>query len=255
MTPRRKALIFTLAAILACPLVFVIEALIAIPGLDDHFRNPDPKPRFFGAQGAPLMYVVIGDSTAAGRGAQYEQGIAIQTARHLALSRRVTMVNLAVSGARVTDVELLQLPAALKLRPDVVLLAVGANDATHFTTSRAFEAGLTRTLESFATVRPDVRIVLTGSPDVGAVRRFAQPLRWLAGRETIRINYSVHSVIRAAIGRHIHVVLAPIADETGPLFRRDPTLLAADRFHPNEHGYATWIPVLNTALDQVLKQK
>jgi len=44
------------------------------------------------------------------------------------------------------------------------------------------------------------------------------------------------------------LIFAPIAEKTGPLFRADPSLFAADRFHPNDRGYATWIPVLNEAL-------
>ena len=72
------------------------------------------------------------------------------------------------------------------LKPDIVLLAVGANDATHFTPGYGIEAGLTTVLRSLAAARPGVRVVLTGSPAVGTVRRFAQPLRWVAGLETDR---------------------------------------------------------------------
>ena len=85
-----------------------------------------------------MVYVVLGDSTAAGRGANYANGIAVRTARHLARSRPVLLVNLAVSGARVADVARDQLPAAVRLKPDLVLLAVGANDATHFTPNGRF---------------------------------------------------------------------------------------------------------------------
>ena len=51
-----------------------------------------------------------------GRGGEYENGIAVSTARELAKNRRVTMVNLAVSGARTEDVLDDQLGAAAQAR-------------------------------------------------------------------------------------------------------------------------------------------
>jgi lysophospholipase L1-like esterase len=46
------------------------------------------------------------------------------------------------------------------------------------------------------------------------------------------------------------VTFAPIAEQTGPLFARDKTLFDSDEFHPNDRGYATWIPVIDRALDE-----
>ena len=250
--PWRKIGRAALAAPLACLLVLGVEALVAIPGPDDHFHNPDRQPVRLGGPGQALTYVVLGDSTAAGRGGHYDMGIAIQTARHLARARPIMLVNLAVSGAKVRDVERDQLPAALRLKPDIVLLAVGANDVTHFTPGGSIQTGLSAILTSLAQARPGVRVVLTGSPDVGAVRRFAQPLRWVAGLETRRVNHAVDAVIEAAQNRREQVVLAPIAQKAGPLFHQDADLLAPDRFHPNDQGYATWMPVLNAAFDKLI---
>ncbi|MDQ2798130.1 MAG: SGNH/GDSL hydrolase family protein [Armatimonadota bacterium] len=248
----RKITRVALAAPVLCLLVLGVEALIAIPGPDDHFHNPDRKPVRLGEPGKAWTYVVLGDSTGAGRGGHYETGIAMQTARHLARVRPIVLVNLAVSGAKVRDVERDQLPAALRLNPDVVLLAIGANDVTHFTSSGRIQAGLSTILTALAQARPGVRVVLTGSPDVGSVRRFAQPLRWVAGLETRRVNHVVDAVIAAAQSRRESVVLAPIAEDIGPQFRKDAGLLAPDRFHPNDRGYALWVPVLNAALDKLL---
>src|SRR5688500_20212669 len=67
----------------------------------------------------PLTYVILGDSTAAGIGGNYESGIAVATEKALGAQGRVTMTNLAVSGARMRDVRRLQLRDAAALRPDV----------------------------------------------------------------------------------------------------------------------------------------
>ncbi|HYR29224.1 MAG TPA: SGNH/GDSL hydrolase family protein [Thermoanaerobaculia bacterium] len=203
-------------------------------------------PRTFGEAGPPLTYLVLGDSTAAGVGGDYEQGIAVATARALGERNTVAMTNLAVSGARMRDVRRLQLPAAQALRPDVVLLSAGANDVTHLTRVASMRNDLRAIVKALRAANPDVAIVITGSPDMGTPPRVPRLLRGLASCRTKRVN-AMFREEAASLG----LVFAPIAEETGPLFRRDRSLFAADRFHPNESGYATWIPVLTEALRTV----
>jgi lysophospholipase L1-like esterase len=121
-------------------------------------------PVTFGASGLNLTYVVLGDSTAAGIGGTYASGIAVSTARHLAQHNTITMTNLAVSGARMSDVRRHQLPMAEALRPDVVLLSAGANDVTHLSAIRSMRADLRVIVGALRAANPDVRIVITGSP-------------------------------------------------------------------------------------------
>lgn len=200
-------------------------------------------PRTLGNAGPAITYVVLGDSTAAGVGADYEQGIAVGTERHLAKRAKVTMSNFAVSGARMRDVRKLQLPQAEALRPDIVLISAGANDVTHLTRINGVRDDLRVIVERLRAANPKVRIVITGSPDMGSPPRIPRLLRGLASRRTESIN---RMFIDEAT--KLHLVFAPIAEKTGPLFRRDHSLFHPDRFHPNERGYATWIPVLNEAL-------
>jgi lysophospholipase L1-like esterase len=191
----------------------------------------------------PLNYVVLGDSTAAGVGADYEAGIAASTERELGRRFHVTMVNLAVSGAQMEDVRERQLPTAVSLRPDVVLLSAGANDVTHLTSVRSMRADLRAIVEELRAVNPDVKIVVTGSPDMGSPPRIPRVLRALASHRTQQVNEMFQDE-----ARENSLVFAPIAKTTGPLFREDRSLFADDEFHPNARGYATWVPVLNQAL-------
>lgn len=197
--------------------------------------------------GPELTYVVLGDSTAAGVGATYERGIAVSTARELGATHRVTLHNLAVSGARLDDVRRLQLPAAEALRPDLVLLAAGANDVTHLTFVRSMRADLRAIVQRLRAANPNVVIVITGSPDMGAPPRVPRLLRGLAAARTRAVN----RMFDAEAGRE-HLFFARIAEETGPRFRSDHSLFADDRFHPNDRGYATWIAVLNPAIATAL---
>jgi lysophospholipase L1-like esterase len=199
--------------------------------------------RSFGSDGPPLRYLVLGDSTAAGVGGDYEVGIAVRTARELSRRRQVELVNLAVSGARVRDVLEDQLPAGETLRADLVLLSVGANDVTHLTRIGAMRTDLREIVRRLRASNPAIRIVITGSPDMGSPPRIPRLLRGIASLRTKAAN----RMFRSEAAR-LDLGFAPIAEETGPLFRSDRSLFASDRFHPNDRGYATWVPVLDKAL-------
>lgn len=202
-----------------------------------------------GSSGPALNYVILGDSTAAGVGASYESGIALATTRELALRARVTMTNLGVSGAQMAGVRRDQLAAAVALRPDLVLLAAGANDVTHLTPVRSMRADLVSIVQQLRAANPGVKIVITGSPDMGSPPRIPRLLRGLASTRTKAANRMFEEeAVRLGLA------FAPIARTTGPLFRADRTLFDADRFHPNARGYATWVPVLNEALARALKE-
>lgn len=209
----------------------------------------DRPPVSFGESGAPLLYVVLGDSTAAGVGAPYEDGIAIQTAKHLAEARQVTLHNFAVSGARIRDVLETQLPKALSIRPHLVLVSAAANDVTHLTSIPSMRRRLREIVARLRTANPAVHIVVTGAPDMGSPPRVPWVLRPIASVRTKMVNRMVRNEVK-----ELNLVFAPIAERTGPLFRRDRSLFDADRFHPNSRGYATWTSVLNEALSEALRQ-
>lgn len=203
----------------------------------------------FGSSGPALKYVVLGDSTAAGIGGTYESGIAVSTARELATRNTVVMTNFAVSGARMRDVRGRQLEAAARLAPDVVLLSAGANDVTHLTRVRSMREDLRAIVQTLTAANPDVKIVITGSPDMGSPPRIPWLLRGIASCRTKQVN----RMFREEAARY-QLEFAPIAEATGPLFRRDRSLFASDAFHPNDRGYATWVPVLNEALARALRR-
>ena len=204
--------------------------------------------RTFGAGGETLHYLILGDSTAVAVGGTYEQGIAVETAGHLAQSgRRVELTNVAVSGARVHDVLTEQLPRADLAHADLVLVDVGANDVIHLTRSGTVARDLEQIVKTLLQANCKMKVVVSGSPDMSTPPRIPRLLRGLAGVRSRAVN----RIATEAVKRH-ELTFAPIAERTGPIFARDRTLFSADRFHPNDRGYAVWIPVLNEALDQAL---
>lgn len=232
----------------------VMAVLLLMVGCSTRGDRPQPARAPGGVAvfglGEPLRYLVLGDSTAVAEGGTYANGIATLTARHLADGRRVEMLNLGVSGAQTRDVLREQLPRIGAFVPDVVLLDFGANDVTHLTPARAVERDLREIVGRVVAINCKARIVVTGSPDMSTPPRIPRLLRPVAGWRTRALN----RVFRAQVERS-GLTFAPVADETGPLFARDKTLFYSDRFHPNDRGYATWVVVINRALDEALAKQ
>lgn len=205
---------------------------------------PGDSQTIFG-KGSPVRFVVLGDSTAVSQGGEYSRGYAVRTAEHLAQRTTVTWANAAVSGARAKDVADKQTPQVVKYKPDIALVAVGANDVTHGTPVASVKKSLTATIDKLRQTNPKVHIILTGSPDMGSVPRFPQPLRWYMGVRSKAINKMVVKLCKEK-----NVTFAPIAEKTGPAFRANPGLFAADKFHPTTEGYELWVPVIIAALPE-----
>ena len=222
----RRAGLVVAAAVAGVAVVLVVEIQLAragsrLPDLDLVLNRP----------GTGKRVVWLGDSTAAGVGASSSAGaLPSQVADGLAAPE---VAVLAVSGARVGDVLADQVPKVAALRPDLVLISVGANDTIHLTGRGAFR----HTYEKVVRALPaGVPVVLLGVPDMGAIPRFAQPLRAVSGWRGRNLDAEVRRVAAEA-----GAVYADIAGPTGPSFRRHPDrYFAADDFHPSDAGYGLW---------------
>jgi lysophospholipase L1-like esterase len=224
------------ALVAGAAIVLVVEIQVARAGS----RLPDLE-LVLDRPGAGRRLVWLGDSTAAGVGASSPTGaLPSQVADGLG-GPDSSMAVLAVSGARVDDVLSDQVPKVAGLRPDLVLISVGANDTIHFTGRGTFRD----TYEEVVRALPaGVPVVLLGVPDMGAIPRFLQPLRAVSGWRGRRIDAEVR-MVAAATG----AVYADIAGPTGPPFRRHPgRYFAADDFHPSDAGYRLWADAVLSVL-------
>ena len=221
-------------------LLLLVEARVAAGGaaLDAPVYNLDGRvdpPSGVAPAGPPIQRGVLGDSTAAGVGASApDQSMPWQVARRL--DRTVYIRSFAKSGARVDDVLRDQVPQVLALPPDelpdIILLDVGANDVTHLTRSNAFRSAYLGILDAL----PDgPSVIAVGVPDMGAIARLAQPLRFVAGVRGGTYDNIVESM------RDQNADYVNLADFTGPSFGAEPDrYFAADRYHPNDAGYGLW---------------
>ncbi|MEW6473046.1 MAG: SGNH/GDSL hydrolase family protein [Actinomycetota bacterium] len=229
-----------LAAVVAgAVVVLMVEIQLARSGS----RLPDLE-LVLDRSGTGTRLVWLGDSTAAGVGASSSAGaLPSRVADGLAAGDALPVAVLAVSGARVADVLADQVPKVAGLRPDVVLISVGANDTIHLTGRGAFRHTYEKVVRALP---PGVPVVLLGVPDMGAIPRFAQPLRAVAGWRGRNLDAEVRRV-----AANTGAVYVDIAGPTGPLFRRHPDrYFAGDDFHPSDAGYGLWADAVLEVLRQ-----
>lgn len=185
-----------------------------------------------------LLYVALGDSAAQAIGATApDRGYVGILARriHDTTKRSVRIANLSISGATVAQALELQVPRLAKLKPDIVTVAIGANDIAHFDET-AFRDALGRVFDA-----------LPAHALVADLPYFYLP------RNERRVAAANRIVRELAAERGLAVV--PLNHETRRHgLRGAVTLFAKDWFHPNDRGYAVWADAFIPALDDRLAE-
>lgn len=220
--------------------------LLVEPGV----REPDrPTPR--GSWSEPISMVALGDSVASGVGTSTaERSWPAVLAQLLAssLDRRVHVRSLGRTGARAEDVRADQVPRLAGLgHIDVIVVSVGANDATHLTPPERFTGQLRALCEESraATAAP---VLLTGVPEFRCARAIGFPLRtlaWLCGQ---RVHDRQRELAAELDGVEFVDVLADVSTD----FRQDAGLVAHDGYHPSDRGAARLAEAIVPALEALL---
>lgn len=184
--------------------------------------------------GDPLDLLVLGDSIAAGLGADAPGGtFGAQLAKRLAkkAKRSVRLHTAARVGAESSQLraQLAGLPAGY--RPDVAVIVVGGNDVTHRVRVAESRGHLG---EAVATLRErGVPVVVGTCPDLGALTVLQQPLRALA-----RVGSRQLAAAQREVTTELGGIAVSLADVVGPFFvTRPDAMFAVDRFHPSTKGY------------------
>ena len=181
-----------------------------------------------------LLYVALGDSIAQGIGASGPErgcvGLAAERLR-AATGRPVQVINLSRTGARVRDVVAEQLPRLSGLSPDVVTVAMGANDIRHYDAAR-FRADVDALVAGLPpqTVVGDIPWFMHG----GTGRKSGEAAAYVAARAA-DANLAVAGMHRAMRARGWRAML---------------TDFAADWFHPNDRGHRLWAGTFWEAIER-----
>jgi hypothetical protein len=120
---------------------------------------------------------------------------------------------------------------ALRARPEIAVIFIGANDVT----TRTPPAQAVRHLqEAVRRLREAGAEVIVGTcPDLGTIRPIAQPLRWITRKWSRQLAAAQTVAVVEAGGRTV-----AFADLLGPEFDTNPEeMFGPDRFHPSARGY------------------
>jgi lysophospholipase L1-like esterase len=209
-------------------------------------RTPkDPPPRCDGVYGAgavgePLVMALVGDSTAAGVGADLPAetpGALLAGGLAEALGRPVRLHCLAVSGATSADLYP-QVERAAALSPAVAVVLIGGNDVTHAVRPPAAVRHLSRAVRALRGA--GAQVVVGTCPDLGTIRPIRQPLRWMCRRWSRQLAAAQTIATVREGGRTVS-----LGDLLGPEFAAAPEeMFSADNFHPSAAGYVKAIAAI-----------
>ncbi|RYU09268.1 SGNH/GDSL hydrolase family protein [Nocardioides iriomotensis] len=184
--------------------------------------------------GATLDLLVLGDSIAAGLGAEkpsHTLGAQLASRTAKATGRAVRLRTEAVVGSEssVLAAQLGVLPSGY--RPDVAVIVVGGNDVTHRVRVSESSRHLAAAIEAMRARGAEV--VVGTCPDLGLLLPVPQPLRRLAGRASRQLA-TAQLQVATELGAHA----VSLATVVGPFFAAQPDeMFALDQFHPSGAGY------------------
>ncbi len=186
-----------------------------------------------GVAGPALRLAVLGDSAAAGLGADSATDTpAVLIAQRLAEESRrpVHLLNVAVVGARTADLGP-QIDRVEDFRPDGAVVLIGANDVTHAVPPSTSVRSLDQAVRRLRAL--DAEVIVGTCPDLGTIRPLPQPLRAIGRRWSRQLAAAQMITSVEAGGRAVS-----LGSLLGPEFDRSPDdYFSADRFHPSSLGY------------------
>lgn len=201
-------------------------------------------------EGEPMRLLLLGDSLAAGLGAERrKETLGARLAKGLArrMQRPVRLHTAAKVGAESHELEgqLDTLPEAY--RPDIAVIVVGGNDVTHLnapaSAARHLEQAIIRLREMGA------EVVVGTCPDLGALRSVPQPLRAVISRMSWHM-----SVVQRRAARRQGASVVSLRNLVGPIFRAEPgEMFSVDSFHPSAAGYRRTADALLPAMVAMLR--
>jgi lysophospholipase L1-like esterase len=185
-------------------------------------------------EGAPVELLLLGDSIAAGLGAERRKdtlGARLAKGIGRRTHRPVRLRTAAVVGSESSALagQLDALPE--QYFPDLAVIVVGGNDVTHRVPVATAVGHLT---EAIARLQErGTAVVVATCPDLRALRAVPQPLRSLASRLSRQLA-GAQAEAAAAAGAYVFSLRRTV----GPMFLSEPErMFSMDRFHPSALGY------------------
>lgn len=182
----------------------------------------------------PIRLAVIGDSTAAGVGAEtQDEALPGSIARELNARTGRGVIWRAVGENGIHARQFLEryLTDTLARPADIVYVSLGANDSMHARSAAAFARDLRTLFETISDRMPEALIVMSNLPIFARFELLPEPMRTTLYRHSRNLERAARNVV-ARDERWI------MTDKLPPAY--GPDFFARDKFHPSASGYADW---------------
>jgi lysophospholipase L1-like esterase len=198
-------------------------------------RLPDAAAPWFGSVAGPepLRLLVLGDSTAAGVGADTQNdALAGHLARELGAltGRGVEWRAVGRNGASSRDLITDYLGDAASDSFDIVFLSVGANDALGLRPRWAFARDIRSIINRLREANPNSIILMSSLPAFFRFELLPNPLKFNLYVHSMSLEDAARAVIAKTAAAHMS---PPPPPYTADFF-------ATDLFHPSASGYRDW---------------
>lgn len=179
----------------------------------------------------PLRLLVLGDSTAAGVGADTQHdALPGNLARELAerTGRGVTWRAIGRNGATSRDIVTDYLDDATSAEYDIAFLTIGANDALGLRPRWAFGRDIRMIVGRLREVSP--LVLMSSLPAFSRFELLPNPLRWNLYLHSQSLEDEARAIVASTDGAHIAPPPPPYTEG----------FFATDLFHPSASGYRDW---------------
>lgn len=179
----------------------------------------------------PIRLLVLGDSTAAGVGADtQDDALPGNLARELARrsGRGVAWRAVGRNGATTRDIVTDYLDDATGAEYDIAFLTIGANDALGLRPRWAFRRDLRTIIARLRAVSP--LVLMSSLPAFSRFELLPNPLRWNLYLHSQSLEDEARAIVAGTEGAHISPPPPPYTEG----------FFATDLFHPSASGYRDW---------------
>lgn len=249
---RTRKLLYALPALPVAVLGVLLAQILKTAHRPDlpSFPNQDPSGDFGDSNATRLRIVALGDSSITAPGVADIDDTWIRRISHrLSEEYFVELRSVAVGGSKARDVIRTQLEAAIALKPDVAVIAIGANDAIRATPMTQFADELRVILRSLAAEAEAV--VIMGVGDMGTVPRLPGLLRSFASRRSRIVDETI-TLIVAEVPK---VFRPPMWGRVSEQFRHgDLSLFAGDHFHASGAGHGVFAAGIMPTMERAVRR-
>lgn len=218
--------------------------------MKDKIKNLFARIKKFIPEKKEFIYVALGDSTVEGVGSSHSSktfpSVIFEAVKQE--NRRAKFYNLGKSRAKVEDVINHQLNEAIRLKPDLVTIAIGANDIRTRTKLSQFERDISYLISSL-NKSTGCKIVLNGLPDMTHVPAIPFLLKIYAKYMVKKFN----DILRQQAEKS-NVIFIDLQTGSKVFAKKYPEMISADGLHPSDLGYAFWAAaIISQAKDALIK--